>query len=128
MENNQQTIDREPEWKKPTLVVGEEYEVAKYPEDERVKATYLGKGSLEGHGGSCHVFANWAEDSITYIRAYNHWLYQRKLDKVLAYHPFSSFSIWFITKEQIKQLPEPTERDTRKSDLTKLLNELGEEI
>ena len=126
MENNQQTIEREFEWKMPELVVGQEYKVAKYPDNESVKTTYIGKGNLERSGGLSHIFVNRTEDSRTYIIAEDHWL--REINGVISYVPVSSFSIWFITNEQIRQLPKLAKLNKENKDLVNLLHSLGEKI
>jgi len=110
---------------KPALEQGKEYVLEGHPEkDLHIKGTYSGAGNYEGFG-RYHVFVHRDKDHTTYILADDHWL--REIDGTLTYTPVSSFSILFITDEQIRQLPE-TKLDRRKSALTKLLNELGEKV
>jgi len=92
------------------LEKGREYEVELYPQDEIIRAKYIGK-RLEKH-----VFKDINGSAIWYTFLDDDWIIER--GGIITYKSVSSFAVTRAERGQLEQI----------SKLIYTLNELGEEI
>ena len=78
-----------------SLMIGGEYQVQHYPQEDKSNAIYLGVIDIPQITRECHIFED--KKSNSYLLVDGHWLDIQK-DNLVTYKSISSFSIQRIPK------------------------------